>query len=270
MKARIIIGRNPKADLVVPAEFAKVSGSHIIIEHRNDSYQMMDPGSRNGTQLNGTMINQNQFYQINPNDQIVLGKQYPLKWNDVLQAFHTVTPQPVSHQQEASEAAPQEKEYSYDYAGFWVRFAAYFFDAFILLIGLVIIESIFGLNIFAMIQSGNRLMARYLFSNFGVFWIIKTIILYVVLPYLYFAFMESSAHQATLGKKLMGLIVTDDNLQPITFGRATGRFFAKILSSIPFDYGFIMVGSHPEKKAFHDVLAGTRIIRIKKNLRFPG
>ena len=52
------------------------------------------------------------------------------------------------------------------------------------------------------------------------------------LGWAYFAGMESSERQATLGKSAMGIYVTDLNGQRITFLRATGRYFAKILSGL--------------------------------------
>ena len=48
----------------------------------------------------------------------------------------------------------------------------------------------------------------------------------MILQWLYFAGMESSSYQVTLGKQALGLVVTDDHGQRLSFGRATGRFFA--------------------------------------------
>jgi uncharacterized RDD family membrane protein YckC len=47
----------------------------------------------------------------------------------------------------------------------------------------------------------------------------------------------------------------------ISFGRATGRFFAKIISSIILFIGFIMAGFTEKKQALHDMIAGTLVIR---------
>ena len=63
-----------------------------------------------------------------------------------------------------------------------------------------------------------------------------------VIGWLYYAGMESSARQATLGKGLLGLRVTDLDGDRISFLRATGRHFAKILSALILFIGFIMVG----------------------------
>ncbi len=70
--------------------------------------------------------------------------------------------------------------------------------------------------------------------------------------------MESSRLQATLGKKLLKVKVTDLDWQRIGFGRATGRYWAKLLSAIILLIGFIMAALTQQKQALHDMMAGTR------------
>ena len=79
--------------------------------------------------------------------------------------------------------------------------------------------------------------------------------------WLYEAFMLSSPYQATLGKMIFGMKVTDLNGNRISFGRATGRHFAKWLSGMILGIGFIMVGFTERKQGLHDMLAGT-LVRI--------
>ena len=80
--------------------------------------------------------------------------------------------------------------------------------------------------------------------------------------WLYFALMESSPHQGTLGKLALGLKVTDLNGDgPISFGRATGRHFSKILSVVILGIGFIMAGFTARKQALHDLIAGCLVLR---------
>ena len=59
----------------------------------------------------------------------------------------------------------------------------------------------------------------------------------------------------------MGLIVTDMNGQRITFGKASGRFFGKIVSGLICYVGFIMAGFTEKKQALHDMMAGTLVVR---------
>ncbi len=79
--------------------------------------------------------------------------------------------------------------------------------------------------------------------------------------WIYFASMESSGWQATLGKKALGLKVTDLAGNRITFARASGRFFGKLLSGMILMIGFFMAGFTERKQALHDILAGCLVLR---------
>lgn len=120
-----------------------------------------------------------------------------------------------------------------EYAGFWKRFVAYVIDAIALWI------------VFAVLYETTHQVA-------GV----------IVIPvvWLYFASMESSARQATLGKMAMGLVVTDDKGNRISFGRATARYFCKYLSSIFLGAGYIMAAFTARKQALHDKMVGTLVV----------
>jgi uncharacterized RDD family membrane protein YckC len=72
--------------------------------------------------------------------------------------------------------------------------------------------------------------------------------------------MESSSQQGTLGKMALGIKVTDMNGSRVSFGRATGRYFAKIISGLTFSIGYIMAGFTQQKQALHDIIAGCLII----------
>ncbi len=88
-----------------------------------------------------------------------------------------------------------------------------------------------------------------------------TIVLLIFGSWLYEAFMESSSYQATLGKMIFGMKVTDLNGNRISFGRATGRHFAKWLSGLILCIGYMMVGFTERKQGLHDMLAGTLVRR---------
>jgi uncharacterized RDD family membrane protein YckC len=92
--------------------------------------------------------------------------------------------------------------------------------------------------------------------------LIGYIILLVVGQWLDYAWMESSAKQATLGKLALGLVVTDMEGRRISFGRASGRFFAKIITGfIPFAIGYIMAGFTEKKQALHDMIASCLVVK---------
>lgn len=94
-----------------------------------------------------------------------------------------------------------------------------------------------------------------------------TVILTVLPPvailatWLYFAVLESSSWQATLGKKLLGLYVTDIKGQRLSLSRATGRTFAKFLSSMTAGIGYLLCGFTEKKQALHDMVAGCLVLR---------
>ena len=81
------------------------------------------------------------------------------------------------------------------------------------------------------------------------------------LGWIYDAFYESSPAQATIGKRWMGLKVTDDNGHRIGFLRATGRYAGKYLSALPCFLGFILPLFSSRGLALHDRLADTRVVR---------
>jgi uncharacterized RDD family membrane protein YckC len=82
----------------------------------------------------------------------------------------------------------------------------------------------------------------------------------ITLGWLYYALMESSRHQATLGKAFMGLIVTDLKGDRISFARATVRYLAKWLSILTLSLGFLMAAFTTRRQALHDIVAGCLIV----------
>ncbi|GEQ96830.1 hypothetical protein JCM17844_04670 [Iodidimonas gelatinilytica] len=76
--------------------------------------------------------------------------------------------------------------------------------------------------------------------------------------------MESSEKQATLGKAAIGIKVTDMNGQRISFLRATGRHFGKILSTIILLIGYVMILFTKRKQGLHDMIAGCLVLKERK------
>ncbi|MFQ3594266.1 MAG: RDD family protein [Gemmataceae bacterium] len=85
----------------------------------------------------------------------------------------------------------------------------------------------------------------------------------IFITWLYFAGMESSSLQATLGKMAVGLRVTDLEGRPIGFLQATGRFFGKLLSSLICCIGYIMILTNDQRQGLHDQLAKTYVLEGK-------
>jgi uncharacterized RDD family membrane protein YckC len=78
--------------------------------------------------------------------------------------------------------------------------------------------------------------------------------------WLYHTMMESSRHQATIGKMALGIKVTDLNGNRISFARANGRFFGKLLSGAIMNIGYLMAAFTVQKQALHDILAGCLVV----------
>jgi uncharacterized RDD family membrane protein YckC len=147
------------------------------------------------------------------------------------------------------------------YAGFWLRFVAFIIDVIILgIVGSIITFPFVASMGAGMFFHGRPPMTPEEWMPFFVgLW--RVVLIRVVLNWLYYAFLESSAWQGTIGKKALGLEVTDLAGQRITFARASGRFFAKIISSIILLIGYIMAGFTEKKQALHDMIAGCLVIR---------
>ena len=138
---------------------------------------------------------------------------------------------------------------TFSYAGFWLRVAASFIDgAALFVVQLVVLLILFALrSIISATMSGNLASLTS-----------------ILLMWLYYAYMESSPRQATIGKQLVGIKVTDLQGNRISFGRATGRTFAKILSLAIFFIGYLMVAFTARSQGLHDMMAGTVVIKEKE------
>jgi uncharacterized RDD family membrane protein YckC len=151
--------------------------------------------------------------------------------------------------------APQVSAPVYAYAGFWRRVAAYLIDFVLITIGLFVIFLVIGIFIgIALLSTGQDNT-----TNAGL--TLAVYLIAIVLNWVYFAGLESSSWQATVGKRAMNLLVTDVYGRRISFGRATGRYFAKILSGFTLLIGYLMIAFTPRKQGLHDMVAGTLVVR---------
>jgi uncharacterized RDD family membrane protein YckC len=131
-----------------------------------------------------------------------------------------------------------------EYAGFWLRLGAAIIDLIIAnIIGAIIVLPFAG-------SSDDPKALEAMGRGIGM-----------LCGWLYYAIMESSASQATVGKQMLGIIVTDENGNRIGFGKATGRFFGKFLSLLIVYIGFLMIGFTKKKQGLHDQIAGTLVIK---------
>ncbi len=76
----------------------------------------------------------------------------------------------------------------------------------------------------------------------------------------YWVILHAHANQ-TLGKRAIGAVVTDTQLQPIGYGRALARLVAELASAIPLNLGYLWPLWDRQRQTFHDKLAGTLVVR---------
>ena len=139
---------------------------------------------------------------------------------------------------------------SFRYAGFWLRLVAVFLDTGILFLAMLGFGAVFEINIFAVTPTD--LDSEGLGILEGVM---------VLIAWLYYAVMESTAPQATVGKLFMGIYVTDIEGERVTFGRASLRYWAKYLSALILFIGFLMAIITRHRQALHDMIASCLVLK---------
>jgi uncharacterized RDD family membrane protein YckC len=141
------------------------------------------------------------------------------------------------------------------YAGFWLRALAYLIDT-------ILVSAAFGLvasfypSAFLKFPNATAISLTSLPQltplAFGVT---------ILIVWLYYAFFEVSVWQATPGKRILRLYVTDIQGRPLTFARATMRHFGKMISGLTFLVGYFLAGFTEKKQALHDILASCLVMR---------
>lgn len=149
------------------------------------------------------------------------------------------------------------------YAGFWKRVLSHIIDS--LILGFVF--GIVGLILFVIhaVGDGGLSTAAAPLNTAGetpIFTARMVVqnLLNLSAIWLYYAIMESSKCKATVGKLVLGIIVVDEFNQKLSFGRASARYWSKLLSVIILFIGFIMTAFTAKKQALHDLIAGTYVI----------
>lgn len=153
------------------------------------------------------------------------------------------TPRPAAQPSVSLSIAPE-------YAGFWRRAVAWVLDMLVLGIAAGLVSGLIGGLIGASISSADeQTLSR---------------VVVLIVSWLYYALMESSSWQATLGKRALGITVTDLQGNRISFGRATGRHWAKVLSGLILGIGYLMAGFTERKQALHDQVANCLVAKKGK------
>lgn len=169
----------------------------------------------------------------------------------------------------AEKATPELESSKLQYASFQRRTVAFIIDTLIvgsiLALLVLVVFPYFGFNVFetrtfpGTYYTGTFVSAASLI--FITLWIFTSY--FIFFSCLYFATLEASPKQATIGKMVVGIKVVNYTSERITFMRATGRYFSKILSQVILFIGYIMAGFTPKRQALHDIIASTVVIKNK-------
>jgi uncharacterized RDD family membrane protein YckC len=157
------------------------------------------------------------------------------------------------------------------YAGFLLRLIAATIDLLVLAVPLAVFISFLSVAMgistaFLDLRPGEP--PSEILKAFGNIFVYLSLGFFVLMSWLYFAILESSRWRATLGKRALGLYVSDLFGNRVTFARATARFFCgRLLAHIPLVgiYYFLIdclcILFTSNKQAVHDMLAGCIVLR---------
>lgn len=150
-----------------------------------------------------------------------------------------------------------------EYAGFWRRLQAWIVDSVLVVVSACMIALILGFPLVLTIGFviKDKTFANDIYSLLGC-----TIGFFTYCSY--FVGFEVSRLQATPGKILFNIIVTDMENERIGVLRAFGRLFGKLLSGFLLMLGFLICDFTSKKQTLHDILANTLVVRktkVKKN-----
>lgn len=165
---------------------------------------------------------------------------------------------------------------AWGYAGFWLRVLAWVVDCIVLGAAEVALGMTTGLRRAGVTIDNDDQPAQQVSDiayttsyHFGVpGWHLHgggLSLLVLILTIGYFVLMESSHWQATIGKRVCRLRVTDTDGRRISIPRALGRYLGKFVSGFILGIGFLMVGWTRRKQGLHDLMADTLVMRVRPN-----
>jgi uncharacterized RDD family membrane protein YckC len=161
--------------------------------------------------------------------------------------------------QRLREGVAQPKEFRY--GGFWLRFCAKFVDGLALAAIGVLINMTVALLI---IGSPNYFGAGLRAAGPGKMMLFQAVTVPINLMLaLAYSWFFISRYDATPGKLALGLKLIRPDGSRLSTGRIVGRFFSEYISLMTLYIGYIMAGFDQEKRALHDRICDTRVIKAK-------
>jgi len=151
----------------------------------------------------------------------------------------------------------------FEFGGFWVRFAAVLIDGIILMVAGTIVQYAFLGNVTQRMQPPAPGTPPSVFLSafvgfMALAWGLNTFVSGMY-ESLFIGYLG-----ATPGKMALSLKVVRPDGSPIGLGRSVGRYFAKMLSGLILGIGYLMAAFDSEKRALHDQICDTRVIRVRQ------
>ncbi len=143
---------------------------------------------------------------------------------------------------------------------FWVRLGAHLIDSFVIeTAAVVLILVILGASFWFRWSVGQEL-------KFDAVWIQFLVVFFRVLLALAYFVIGTAKYGTTVGKRLFRVyVVSFDTAQPISWAQSWRRCLGYLVSYLPFGVGFVMVAFQTERRAMHDLIAGTVCIMKEKD-----
>lgn len=149
-----------------------------------------------------------------------------------------------------------QNSYDNEYAGFWVRLAAYTLDSLLVFAVLLVIKAIF-LSVSLLV--GNEIIGKGILFSYTI----KDIVCYLLEAGYFIGCTYLTG--TTLGKKAFKLqVISADGAKPglldTIYRETVGRFLCTLFAGI----GYILIGVDKDKRGLHDRLSDTRVIYVKQ------
>lgn len=151
------------------------------------------------------------------------------------------------------------------YGGFWTRFGAYLVDMAILFfvrVPLQIAWQIYSFSVIASFPRGGRYPGLFPIGVTQTYWIAYGVyaLLILLISFAYYVFFVGK-YGATPGKMALKLRVVRSDRSKVSYWRAAARYFAQALTSFTLYLGYIMAAFDSEKRALHDYICDTRVVK---------
>jgi uncharacterized RDD family membrane protein YckC len=160
----------------------------------------------------------------------------------VLQPGHS--PEPGAHGPVA------ERIVRVTYGGFWRRVLAVLLDTILLYFPAATVRVMLGLSATGIFDPDTS--SSWVATSFEF-----------LLDFVYATAFLCSPARGTLGMQVMDLHITDLKGDRISFARATGRYFATLLSILTFGIGYLLQLFTSRRQTLHDLVAGTLVVRTR-------